>query len=77
MTSEEIKQAMVNFSPVIYKGVEYTKINAYIYRIYVSPHTGKYKETFQLELQDKSGNSVTIANAKDVKLKIERDEVNE
>lgn len=68
MTSEEIKKAMVNFSPVIHRGIIYQRINAYIYRIYKSPHTGKHKEAFQLELQDKNGNSVTIANADDVKL---------
>ena len=68
MTSEEIKKAMVNFSPVIHKGIEYEKINAYIYRIYVNPHTGRFKEGYQLELQDKNGNSVTIASANDVNL---------
>lgn len=68
MTSEEIKKAMVNFLPVIYRGIEYQKINAYIYRIYVNPHTHKYKEGWQLELQDKCGNSVTIADAKEVQL---------
>ena len=68
MTSEEIKKAMVNFSPVVHKGIVYKKINAYIYRIYVNPHGGKFKETFQLELEDKNGQSVTIANANDVNL---------
>lgn len=67
-SSAAIKKAMVNFLPVIHRGIKYQKINAYIYRIYVSPHTGKYREAFQLELQDKNGNSVTIANADDVKL---------
>lgn len=60
---------MREFAPVIYKGIEYQKINAYIYRICANSHTGKYRETFQLELQDKRANSVTIANADDVKLK--------
>lgn len=60
---------MREFAPVIYRGIEYQKINAYIYRIYENPHTRKWKETFQLELQDKRANSVTIANADDVKLK--------
>lgn len=68
MTSEEIKKAMVSFSPVRYKGIEYKKINAYIYRIYVNPNTGKHKEAFQLELQSKTGNSVTIADAEKVEL---------
>ena len=68
MTSDEIKRAMREFSPVRYKGVEYKKINAYIYRIYVNPNTGKYKETFQLELQDKKAHSVIIAEAEKVEL---------
>ena len=68
MTSAEIKQAMVNFSPVVYKGIVYKKINAYIYRIYVNPHSHKYREAFQVELLDKNGQSVTIAEAKDIKL---------
>ena len=68
MTSAEIKQAMVNFSPVVYKGIVYKKINAYIYRIYENPHSHKYREAFQVELLDKNGQSVTIAEAKDIKL---------
>lgn len=68
MTSAEIKKAMVNCTPVISGGVEYQKINAYIYRIFVNPHTREVKEVFQVELQDKSGNSITIANANDVEL---------
>ena len=68
MTSEEIKKAMREFLPVRYKGVEYAKINAYIYRIYRNPHSGRYKEAFQLELQDKRANSVIIAEAEKVEL---------
>lgn len=68
MTSAEIKKAMVNFSPVICGGIVYQKINAYIYRVFVNPNTGQAKEVFQIELQDKNGNSVTIANANDVNL---------
>ena len=71
MTSAEIKKAMVNFSPVIHRGIEYQKINAYIYRIYINPQTKRYKEQYQLELQDKSGNSITIASADEVTLKEE------
>ena len=71
MTSAEIKKAMVNFSPVIHRGLEYQKINAYIYRICINPQTKKYKEIYQLELQSKSGNSITIANADEVTLKEE------
>lgn len=68
MTSTEIKKAMINFTPVIHRGIEYQRISAYIYRIFVSPHTGKYKETFQVELLDKNGQSVTIADANEVKI---------
>lgn len=68
MTSAEIKTAMQNFSPVRYKGIEYKNINAYIYRIYRNPQTGKFKEAFQLELQDKKANSITIAEAEKVEL---------
>jgi hypothetical protein len=62
MTSDEIKKAMINFSPIMYRGIKYKKINAYIYRICVSPHTGLYQEKFQVELQDYNDNSVTIAD---------------
>lgn len=68
MTSEQIKKAMRGFAPVRYKGIEYKQINAYIYRIYRNPQTGKFKEAFQLELQDKKTNSVTIAEAEKVEL---------
>ena len=69
MTSDEIKKAMREFSPVVYKGNEYERINAYIYRIYRNPNSGKYRETFQLELQSIGANSVTIAEADKVELK--------
>ena len=74
MTSAEIKRAMVNFSPVICNGIEYQKINAYIYRIVSNPHTLIAKEILQVELQDKSGNSITIARADDVTLLENREE---
>lgn len=69
MTSAEIKQAMVNFTPVIHRGIEYQRINAYIYRIYQNPNTHKYREAFQVELLDKNGQSVTIADSNDITLK--------
>ncbi len=69
MTSEEIKKAMLEFKPVVCRGIEYQKINAYIYRVFVNQNTGERKEIFQLELQDKRGNSVTIASVNDVTLK--------
>ena len=53
MTSEEIKQAMHNFSPVIYDGIEYERITAYIYRIIKTHKAGKYKTIMHVELQDK------------------------
>ena len=68
MDSAEIKQAMVKLSPVIHNGIVYQRISAYTYRIYVSPHSHKYREAFQVELLDKNGQSVTIADAKEVKL---------
>lgn len=69
MTSDEIKKAMREFLPVVYKGNEYERINAYIYRIYRNPNSGKYRESFQLELQSIGANSVTIAEADKVELK--------
>lgn len=69
MTSAEIKQAMVNLSPVIHRGIEYQRISAYIYRIYISPNSHKYREAFQVELLDMNGQSVTIADANEIKLK--------
>lgn len=69
MTSAEIKQAMVNFTPVIHRGIEYQRINAYIYRIYQNPNSHKYREAFQVELLDKNGQSVTIADSNDITLK--------
>lgn len=69
MTSAEIKQAMVNFTPVIHRGIEYQRISAYIYRIYINPNSHKYREAFQVELLDKNGQSVTIADSNEITLK--------
>lgn len=69
MTSAEIKQAMVNFTPVIHRGIEYQRISAYIYRIYINPNSHKFREVFQVELLDKNGQSVTIADSKEITLK--------
>ena len=69
MTSDEIKKTMRDFAPVVYKGNEYERINAYIYRIFRNPNSGKYKESLQLELQSIGANSVTIAEADKVTLK--------
>ena len=68
MTSEEIKNAMINFSPVVYNGIEYERITAYIYRIVKTHSAGKYQTILQVELQDKNTNSITIADAKKVEL---------
>lgn len=73
MTSTEIKQAMVNLLPVVHRGIEYQRITAYIYRIYVSPNSHKYKEAFQVELLDRHGQSVTIADPNEVKLLNDRE----
>lgn len=68
MTSEEIKKAMHEFSPVVYNGIEYERITAYIYRIIKTHGAGLYKTILQVELQDKNTNSITIADAKKVEL---------
>lgn len=67
MTSEEIKKAMLNFSPVKCNGIEYERITAYIYRV-VRTHGSTYKTIMQCELLDRCGNSVTIAEASKVEL---------
>lgn len=68
MTSAELKEAMRNASPVKFNGVEYQNIAAYIYRRVTDIHTGGYKFIFQVELIDRSGHSVTIADAEKVSL---------
>ena len=68
MTSEEIKTAMHEFTPVKYDGIEYERITAYIYRIIKTHKAGRYKTIMQVELQDRKSNSVTIADAKKVEV---------
>ena len=68
MTSEEIKKAMLAFAPVKYNGIEFSRISAYIYRVVETHEKGKYKTILQCELLDRSGHSVTIAEAEKVKL---------
>lgn len=63
LTSEEIKQAMRDETPVKYKGVEYTRITAYIFRAVKHKHTGKNTFILQCELLDRCGHSVTVADA--------------
>ena len=67
MTSEEIKEAMLNFKPVKYKGITFRRITAYIYRVVETSH-GKFKTVMQCELLDKNKNSVVIAEAERVEL---------
>lgn len=68
MTSDEIKRAMHEFKPVRYKGIEYEKITAFIYRAVPVPMSNNFRGVLQVELQDKNKNSVTIAEAEKVEL---------
>ena len=68
MTSDEIKKAMHEFKPVRYKGIEYEKITAFIYRAVPVPMSNKFRGILQVELLDKNKNSVTIAEAEKVEL---------
>ena len=68
MTSDEIKKAMHEFSPVMYNGIVYKRITAYIYRAVRKPMSNTYKAVFQLELLDRNEQSVTIAEAEKVEL---------
>ena len=68
MTSEEIKKAMHEFSPVRCKGISYKRITAYIYRVVETRKRGTYKTVLQVELLDYNENSVTIAEAEKVEL---------
>lgn len=68
MTSEEIKKAMRDFTPVRYNGIEYKRITAYIYRVVETSKRGTFKAVMQVELLDYNGHSVTIAEAEKVEL---------
>lgn len=68
MTSEQIKKAMHEFSPVRYDGIKYKRITAYIYRVIETHKRGTYKIVMQCELLDYNGYSVTIAEADRVEL---------
>lgn len=68
MTSEEIKKAMHEFKPVRYKGIEYKRITAFIYRAIRVPMSNNFKGILQVELLDYNENSVTIAEAEKVEL---------
>lgn len=61
MTNTEAREAMLNRTPVIHGGITYSRISAIIYR------PGDNRDVkVTVELLDKSGHSVSIANTKDV-----------
>ena len=62
MTSEEIKKAMHSRTPVVYDGIVYKCISAYIYRMAENPATRGFKPILQVELLDRNGGSVVIAS---------------
>lgn len=68
MTSDEIKKAMHDFSPVKYNGIEYERISAYIYRVIETHKRGTYKTVLECELVDRCGHSVTYGEAGKVEL---------
>ena len=59
---------MHNLAPVRYKGIEYERITAFIYRAVPVPMSNNFKGVLQVELLDKNKNSVTIAEAEKVEL---------
>lgn len=63
MKLEEIKKAMVHKSPIIHNGSEYNFISACIMRF------RENEFVYTVELYDKSGHGVTIANLDKVELK--------
>ena len=67
MTSEEAKKCLYSRNEVICNGITYKCITAIIYRL---DESGK-RILVSAELLDKSKNSVTIAQLKDVKEKEE------
>lgn len=62
MTYEEAKKAFDDGAPVNYKGYEYDRINAIIFRRV----TGK--KLIQLELQDAADRSVTVVRMEAVQV---------
>ena len=61
MTNEEAKTALMQRTPITYNGIPYSYISAIIYRYDKSNNL-----LISAELTDKSKNSVTIAQLKDV-----------
>lgn len=68
MTADEIKRAMHEFKPVKYNGILYNRITACIYRAVSVPMTNNFRGVLQVELLDRYGNSVTIADADSVEV---------
>ena len=64
MTNEEAKQCLYSHDEVIFNGITYDCITAIIYRI-----GDKGQIIVSAEMLDKSKNSVTVAQLKDVKKK--------
>ena len=61
MTNEEAKTALIKRTPVSYNGITYSYISAIIYR-----YDRNQNLLISAELTDKTKNSVTIAQIKDV-----------
>ena len=61
MTNAEAKDALIRRTPVIFKNIEYSCISAIIYRYDKNDNL-----LISVELTDKNGRSVTIAQLKDV-----------
>lgn len=61
MTNEEAKIALKNRTPVVFKNIEYSYISAILYRYDKNDNL-----IISVELTDKNGRSVTIAQLKDV-----------
>lgn len=69
MTSEEIKELMHKEAPVIYNGLEYTRISAYIYRVGVDARNKRNHPFLQCELYDAKTHSVVIVEPDKIKPK--------
>ena len=61
MTNEEAKKALFERTPVKYNGIVYAYVSAIIYR-----YDMKRNLLVSAELFDNSGNSITIAQIKDI-----------
>ena len=62
MTADEAKQSLFSQTPVTYNGIQYRKMTAIIYRVGENGNL-----IVSAELLDKSENSVTYAQIKDVR----------